>query len=151
MPEKLAAPGTSDSSMVSRFVYRCVARGLITFEKVRQIFDQKALFTWAAESCASVYDQKQQELHLALYTASLYGETFYRWYHETIFKPAMQPQLLGDYRIPKYQEGKTAAGGEVLDASKYGVENVAQAVHLFVERSGFAPNPPVGKESTVYG
>lgn len=151
MPEKLSAPGTSDASMVSRFVYRCVARGLITFEKAGQIFDQKALFTWAAGSCAPIYDQKQQELHLALYAASLYGENFYRWYHETIFKPAMQPQIIENYRIPKYQEGRTAAGGEVLDASKYGVENVAQAVHLFVERSNFALNMYDEKVSAVYG
>ena len=136
LPEKLSAPGSSDASMVTRFVYRCVTRGLITFEKVSQIFDMRILFTKAANSGSPIHEQREQELRTFLYVASLYGEDFYHWCDETIFRPAMVPQIFGKHSVPKFREGQTPGGGEILDASKYGVTNIAQAVHLFATRSG---------------
>ena len=140
LPEKLSAPGASDASIVTRFIYRCVSRGLISFEEVSQIFDMRNLFAKAANSVSPVHEQKEQNLRASLYAASFYGEDFYHWYDETVFKPTMIPRkFVGNPIIPKYQEGKTADGGEVLDASKYDVENILQAVHLFVDHTKFSP------------
>ena len=139
MPEKLSAPGTSEASLVTRFLYRCAARGLISLEQISQRFDMKALFIKAVNSSPPVREQKERELRKMLYVASLYGEGFLHWCDETIFEPGMRPRAYSAHSTPKFQEGRTSNGGEVLDASKFDVKNVAQAAHLFVERFG-----PVG-------
>lgn len=136
MPEKLAAAGSSDAAIVTRFLYRCVARGLLAFEKVAEILNLKAFFIQAANGCNPLYEQSEANLRLLLYTASMYGEDFYQWCDENVFTPMMIPRMLTPGEVPKYQEGRSENGGEMLDASRYGVKNIAQAVHLFSERSG---------------
>lgn len=147
LPEKLSPPGSSNPSLLIRFVYRCVARGLISFEEVYEIFDLKNLFLEAAMSCNSFHDQSEQNLRKFLYASSLYGDEFLHWCEQHIFNPFIVPRPMEHPHIPKYEEGRNAAGGEILDASKYGVENVAQAVHLFVSRSGLMPAQAEAKES----
>nr|WP_297274188.1 glycosyltransferase family A protein [uncultured Agathobaculum sp.] len=138
LPEKLVAEGKTDIALIARYLYRCAARGLIRLDEITRVFDTKMLFQRMVSSCSPLHDQSEAYFRTLLYTASMHGEAFLSWFDQKVFSPAMIPTLYGEMRIPKYQEGPTSTGGEVLDASKYGVENIAQAVDLFVQRSGLS-------------
>ena len=52
----------------------------------------------------------------------------------------MAPRYVEEQRLKQqlakktYQEGPTPAGGETLDASRFGAHNISEAVELFVRR-----------------
>ncbi|MBQ7477315.1 MAG: glycosyltransferase family 2 protein [Selenomonadaceae bacterium] len=97
------------------------------------------------------YDRKMQEMR---FIAKDYGEEFLEWFDKYIFEPRMTPQEypeadLRDTESPQKQEEAVQEerlrpvreyaeeavgdqGGFTLDASKFGVRNIYDAVQLFV-------------------
>lgn len=139
MLERLAPTGVTYSaqevSLVMSSLYRCVTRGIVDINFVDNSFDKKDIFSRAVKGNLQTNDQFDMDIHSIMYTASLYGLDFLEWFDRELFYPAIQPTKYTVSSV-KYQEGCTAQGGQVLDASKYGVENIDQAVDLFIKTSG---------------
>ncbi|WP_026888272.1 glycosyltransferase family 2 protein [Clostridium beijerinckii] len=137
--ERLMPEVTTDTSSLYNSILRVIARGLFPLEFLDNLLDWKQMF----KECFSqlevtdvLYDKK---LHYFRYTAAKHGDEFLKWFDESIYEKAIIPRKIDDKRIEEllkrktYKEGITESGGEILDASKYGVTNVYEASLLFEE------------------
>ena len=139
MLERLSPTGVTCSAievgMVISSLYRCVTRGIVDINLIYESFDKKDIFYRAVKGNLQTNDQFDMDIHSIMYTASLYGLDFLEWFDKELFYPAIQPTKYTMSSV-KYQEGYIAQGGQVLDASRYGVKNIEQAVDLFIKISG---------------
>ena len=77
-------------------------------------------------------------IHYLWFVAKKLGES--KWFEEEVLKKALMPHNRDDQVLKQrlaqksYQEGPEAGGGEILDASKFGVSNIVEAVELFERR-----------------
>ena len=139
MLERLSPTGVTCSAievgMVISSLYRCVTRGIVDINFIDDSFDKKDIFSRAVKGNLQTNDQFDMDIHSIMYTASLHGLDFLQWFDKELFYPAMQPMKYTMSSV-KYQEGYTEQGGQVLDASRFDVENIDQAVDLFIKTSG---------------
>ena len=82
-----------------------------------------------------LFDRRMQDMR---YAASLHGEEFFDWFEKEIYERTMHVKKLDENisfhsSVRSYKVGANEGGGITLDASEYGVENVKQAVDLFVK------------------
>lgn len=74
--------------------------------------------------------------------AKMQGEEFLKWFDENIYSMMDNLYIIDDkkqeemFHKQKYVVGSNIYGGKTLDASKYGVQNIYQAVQLFAELTG---------------
>lgn len=142
MTERLMPELRSDVSSLYNSLLRAAARGILPEEYVWETLDWKKMFI----ECIQKLDVRDLEydklIHYARYTASWHGDEFLQWFDEAIYNKVMEPRLIDEQQLERarkqktYQEGHTAEGGSVVDASRYGVTNSYEAVRLFRERSG---------------
>lgn len=135
--ERLMPEVTTDISSLYNSILRTIARGVLPIEFLDNALDWKQMF----KECFSqlevtdvLYDKK---LHYFRYTASKHGDQFLKWFDENIYEKAIIPRKIDNKKIEAllkrktYTEGTIETGGEILDASKYGVTNVYEASLLF--------------------
>lgn len=121
---------------------RAAARGVLPDTYMAEIFDWKKMFWECAVQLNARDAEFDKRIQVARYTASWHGEEFLKWFDDAIYEPIIQPTRYEEDRIQEmektqaYVEGETEFGGMIVDASKHGVENVYDAVQLFVELSG---------------
>lgn len=140
--ERLFPELRSDVSSLYNSLLRSVARGILPIEYMQKSFNWKKMFL----DCVQRLDIQDMEydrlLHYTRYTASQHGSEFLQWFDETIYRKVMEPKLIDESLMElqrkkkTYQEGETVEGGLVVDASKYGVTNIYEAVQLFQKLSG---------------
>lgn len=125
-------------------ILRAIARGVISESELESnmLLDWKKIYKDLIHSLSPqdiVFDRK---LHYIRYTASLHGNEFLTWFDKEIYYKALKPTKIKSLQNQKnlsnkvYQEGKLESGGGVLDASKYGVTNILEAVQLFERLTG---------------
>lgn len=134
--ERLMPEVTTDKSSMYNCFLRMIARGIIAESDLKYIDFRK----WFMDLYTHIdirdplYDKK---IHYFRYTASLHGDEFLEWFDENIYHNAWKPRLINEekfdqlYKKKSYKEGKTPIGGQTLDASKYNVWNIYDAMQLF--------------------
>lgn len=141
MTERLMPELRSDVSSLYNSLLRAVARGILPEETMWQKLDWKKMF----ENCIYRLDMQDVEydklIHYARYTAFWHGEEFLQWFDETLYSGVMSPRMIDRHQLEQnkkkktYQEGPTAEGGIVVDASRYSVTNSYEAAQLFCKLS----------------
>lgn len=136
--ERLVPRITSDIGLCYNSLIRAVAKKLLAFEAVTQIFDMKKWYTdlyGLMHKREYIYERQVMEMR---YAAKLNGEAFYQWFETEFWNELMRkeedvpPQEDMDH-VKNYQTHVKENGTVVLDASKYGVKNIYQAT-LLVEK-----------------
>lgn len=136
----------SDAGNLYHSLLRAAARGILPETYLGEIFNWKKMF-W---DCAIQLNARDVEfdklIQSARYTASWHGEEFLKWFDDTIYEPIIQPTRYEEEKIDAMKEtqtfieGENVYGGIVVDASRYGVENVYEAAQLFGKLSGLSNN-----------
>lgn len=140
--ERLMPEVTTDISSLYNSILRAIARGACSEEFLDNLLNWKQMF----RECIMQLDIRDvlfdKKLHYFRYTASKHGDEFLKWFDENIYEKAIIPRKIDDeekeetVKIRSYKEGPIENGGEVLDASKYGVTNVYEASLLFEKLTG---------------
>ena len=80
-------------------------------------------------------------VYTAQFTAQKLGTEQKNWFQKLIGQ-LLTPRVVDEAALEQklaqktYQEGEDSFGGEILDASNFGVKNISEAVSLFAERTG---------------
>lgn len=121
-------------SLYANFM-RAIQLGVLPEAWKEELFDYKKIFTEFFEEHTYLDDEYDKYLHCARFVAMQRGEEFLKWFDENIYEPAVIPKYYNKKTIENkkksYQVGISPAGGLILDASYYGVSNIAEAVKLF--------------------
>lgn len=135
--ERLVANMGTDTNSLYVTLLKAVAIGVLPDNYLTEVFDFKQIFEkliMELDIRDVAIDRKMQEFR---YAAMLHGEEFLQWFDENLYSSYVVPRQIPktkkqDKTITRtYQEGKTKEGGLVLDASKYNVINIYDAVKLF--------------------
>ena len=120
---------------------RAVEEGLLEDCVADQILDLERAFQYSLENLPILNDDYDVFFHYELFvakklTANLHQETWRRQYGNALLPRYLDDKILVWNKAQKsYQEGTNAAGGVTLDASRFGVQNIAEAVELFEKRT----------------
>lgn len=124
-------------------LYRAIQLGVLPEEWRGTLLNDKIMFLQIIQEYSPLDDNFDKYIHYDRYLAELKGSEFLKWFDETIYKVVMQPRYFEKEKeetIEKsYKEGPTEGGGLALDASKYGVTNIAEAMELFVRFVHWTP------------
>lgn len=128
--------GTAETcSLYSNFM-RAIQLGVLPDSWRNEVFDYKKIFKdhFLEHSCLD--DKFDKYIHYGLYLAKNRDEEFYNWFLENIYLPEIKPRFLKDKpsnseKVKSFKEGISESGGLIIDASKYGVVNIEEAVKLF--------------------
>ena len=135
--ERLVANIGTDTNSLYLTLLRAIAIGVMPENYLTEVFDFKQIFeklVMELDIRDVAIDRKIQAFR---YAAMLHGEEFLQWFDENLYSSYVVPRQIPktkkqDKTITRtYQEGKTKEGGLVLDASKYNVINIYDAVKLF--------------------
>lgn len=127
-------------SLYSNFL-REINRGIIPSEYMGTVLDFKDMYLKIYEDASMIDERYERYLQNGRYSATRHGEEFLQWYEETIYRPNLRPHFIDEKRMNNvkkeqtYEEGPTKSGGLICNASKYGVQNIKDAVDLFVKLS----------------
>lgn len=124
---------TSDVSAFFGCIIRVLAKGILKSDFCFGIKELKLVYG----SLDRASDQLDKFIHEGYAIALLQGEAFQSEYENEIL-PILNEHIYVDIEQKKkqkknkmYQEGFTEKGGVILDASRYGVTNIYEAVQLF--------------------
>ena len=128
--------GTAETCSFYCNLMRAIQLGVLPDSWRQEIFDYRKIYTDHFNEHLCLDDQFDKYIHNALYLAKNRGEEFYNWFLETIYRPQMKPKYLNVHTIDtsnenSYTEGITESGGLIIDASRYGASNIAEAVKVF--------------------
>ena len=118
-----------------------VMEGLLDEEEADRIFNWDKAVLRSFESVFPFREDYEACVFLLNHVAKKLGDKQAKWF-ENMRVQMLRPRCLDEQQIEQhvakksYQEGLIVGGGEVLDASKYGVCNIAEAVELFAKRTG---------------
>lgn len=145
MTERLLPDFTdSDAAGLYHSLLRAAARGVLPKAYIAEIFDWKKMFLDCAVQLNARNPEFDKLIHSARYTASWHGEAFLEWFDDTIYEPIIQPTRYEEEKIDKLEQVKTYAeaemenGGRIVDASNFSVENIYDAVQLFIKLTGLS-------------
>lgn len=131
----IPATGTDTWSFYTSFL-RLVSTGVLPAEYIDVLLDWKKIFlNMLVELDVSdvLYDRRMGEMNYAAY---LHGDDFYCWFKNNLLKVAYNRNVPDkeekNLSGATYTVGKNPNGGMTLDASAFGVENICDAVKLFV-------------------
>lgn len=133
--ERLLVYIYSDVSCMYQSLLRVIDKGLLPLEYLNELFDWKKIILNLVNRI-DIKDLKcEWKLYGLKYAVSFHDDELQKWYEEKIM-PVLKKRrkMLEDPNNKKeksYAEGMTQEGGVILDASRYGVSNIAQAVELF--------------------
>lgn len=117
---------------------KAVQEGLMTDEEAEKILSWRDTAQRTCQALSVMRGEYDRCIHTLRFAAKKLGEL--EWLEEAGQRKALLPRYIDEevlkQRIAQksYQEGPDAAGGETLDASKFGVRNIAEAVELFERR-----------------
>ena len=106
--------------------------------------EEKDMFVNCYNSLSLYSDKYEYFINVGQYLASIRGQEMDKWFRENIainiegdlkyFGEEIYQEL---YNKKKYREGFDETGGVVLDAARYGVSNIYEAVQLVKSFLGF--------------
>lgn len=129
--------GTDTWSLYTSFL-RMISIGVLPMEYMVALVDWKKCFLNLAREIDLrdvLFDRRMQDMR---YAASLHGEEFFDWFEKEIYERTMRVKKLDEnmsfHSLERsYKVGVNEAGGITLDASEYGVNNIAGSIKLMVE------------------
>lgn len=136
--------GTGEVFSLYTNLLRAIQLGVLPLSWQTELIDDKKIFVEFFKEHNCLDDNFDKYLHYARYLAEKKGEEFLKWFDETIYKPSIIPRKYVEKKpqdeiVRSYKEGPTPTGGLIIDASKYGVTNIAEAVKLFSELVYWTP------------
>lgn len=140
-PERLLPMIPRDIILIYDSVLRAFSKGVISEDYMNSLIDWKKVYTEAACGVYKSDLEYDRKLHCCRYSASLHGEIFLEWFDKEIYTK----KTLCCYEECKaetadknntYREGELTGGGQVYNASKYGVTNIYEATLLFEKLTG---------------
>ena len=115
-----------------------VTEGLLPAEYADKVLDWGTALMGTTENLSRSRDFYDLFMHKERFAARQMGKA--QWFDENIYQKKMVPRYVDEQALiqarakKKYQEGPSGAEGEILDASRFGVQNILEAVELFVHR-----------------
>jgi len=112
-----------------------LAEGLTDEKKVDQILDWSTVLLQTAKSPVLLKEVYDLFIHKEKLAAKKLGKA--EWFEQNIYKQCIIPRYVNEDAMTKarekksYQDGPMSGGGKTLDASKYGVKTIMEAVELF--------------------
>lgn len=139
--ERLIFPVSGDACGIYMVLSRAVEEGLLLEDDCNHISDWKTTVRQLVETFSLLYDVYDCMIHMNHFMARKLSISHCTWF-EANLSHILSPKYIEASEIERenarksYQEGRSITGGEILDASKYGVENIVHAVELFSNRTG---------------
>lgn len=128
---------TSDIAGLFGSITRLSKKGILTSEIFFEIEDIKKAIKLFYHSVDKLSDKLDKFVREGYALVLLQGGELQSWYEECILPIIEEHQYVNREQRKKrkekrmYQEGFTESGGVILDASRYGVSNIYEAVQLF--------------------
>lgn len=119
---------------------RAVEDGLLSEMAADQILDWKTAVSKAFQGGGILNDAYDALLHQERFFAQQMGDDSGSWFDESVYKNVLCPKYIEKTALEQrrkqrtYQEEVSLGGSEVLDASRFSVHNIADAVNLFARR-----------------
>ncbi len=129
----------ADACGVYFVLSKAVQEGLMTDNEAEKILSWKDAALRTCQTYPAMQEGYDRCIHTLYFAAKKLGES--SWFENAVLKNALAPRQIDEQKLKQqlaqktYQEGFSSEGGEILDASKYGVHNVAQAVEFFTRRT----------------
>lgn len=133
--EKRIPTMSNDTSVLYNAVLRAVYLGIFPKRLEEKALDYKKIFYNCFRNMNTANGQMDCFLQQGLMKARKHGPAFENWYMDRIYIPLSQLRLgkeASDTTKKLYQEGREG-NALILDASKWEVRNVDEAVKLFVK------------------
>lgn len=140
--ERVLCSSGLDTSSLYLTLSRAVEEGLLTDKTADAILDWKTAVSFAFNGSAILKDTYDASLHQERFFAGQMSDDVKRWFDECVYKKAVSPQYVDTAALENrqkqktYQETTSPEGGEILDASRFHVHNIAEAVELFGKQTG---------------
>lgn len=136
--KEMSLPTTgSDVNDMYICIYHLMTKGIIPSNYIMPE-EEKLLFINCYNSIDKISDKYEKNVKLGRYLAGRRTNEFVKWYEENVAVELYGDLLYRSEEIIKkakekkiYREGYTPDGGVILDASRYGVTNIYEAVQLF--------------------
>ena len=125
---------TTDVGLLFINVMRAVRLNILSKEDIEKTISWKDVFKAISRQIDIRDTEFDRKIHEMRYSAMQHGDRFLKWFDENIYEPALVPRVIQedeDYQKIKYTEDFTIQNGGILDASKYGVNNIYDAARLF--------------------
>lgn len=128
---------SNDDLVMANAVLRAKYYGLMAEEDEAQLLDYKRIFANTFLNMSLEEKRFERFLQEAALLAENRGEEFKKWFMEAVYSNYANPVWYDAEaaeqakRNKTYKEEKTAGGGMTVDASEYGVKNIAEAVRLY--------------------
>lgn len=120
---------------------RAVEEGLLSEKRMDQVLDWRSAAKRIAETFSMLEDTYDIMLQKNLFSAKKLSDSHYAFF-KALSDMAVCPRRFDTAAMERqraqksYSEGRNPSGGETLDASRFDVSNVLQAVELFAKRTG---------------
>lgn len=138
--ERCIIPSGLDSSSLYVVLARAVTEGILLSELADKILDWKTAVLQTFQAFSTEQENYDRFLHMQKFMAKRVNQELSKWFESSIYKSVVIPRPAKDEHQRQsqksYKEERNALGGETLDASKYGVHNIAEAVKLFEKKTG---------------
>lgn len=137
--ERRLPPVGVDACSLYLVLSRVVAEGLLSEAAADQIWDWRRAVQKAFETYPAINDNFDPFVHQVMVEARRMGKQQADWFEKQIYRIALIPHYVDESQMKReksYQEGTNSLGVVTLDASKFGVRNVAEAAELFAKRTG---------------
>lgn len=132
--EQLIPNTRTDTCSLYSSIMRAVSMGILDEIYIDKVIPWDKWYTYlVAELDVNdvLFERKMAQMR---YCASFLGDEFLEWFDNGIYNIRLKPApVLNREKRVGYMVGKNANGGITLDASEYGVENIYDAVRLFVK------------------
>jgi len=137
--ERLLCSSGLDTTSLYLTLARAVEEGLLEEQCADHVLDWKKAVFCAFNSSASLRDTYDAFLHQQQFIFRKMEDKSRDWFESSIYKRALTPLYVNQDTVKKqksYQEEISLGDKETLDASRFGVYDIANAVKLFVRRTG---------------
>lgn len=113
-----------------------VQEGLMSEKQADQILDWKTTVLQGLRTYPITREEFDRSIYILCFVAK--KMEMLKWFEKVVLWKATIPRYIDDQKQQPtqktYQEGVDSNGKETLDASKFGVKNILEAVELFVRR-----------------
>lgn len=139
---RLLMPAGSDACVLYFALSCAVAEGVLTEERADQVLNWQNAVLRTLQTVPLSKENSDSLIHGERFMAGKIDGDRKQWFEQEIYSNILIPHFVDDQTVERqkaqkmYQEERNSAGGETLDASRYGVENIMDAVSLFEKRSG---------------
>lgn len=130
---------SNDDLTMANAVLRAEYYGLMREEDAAELLNDKRIFSNTFLGMSLEEKRFDSFLQEAAACAKYRGEAFYQWFMEAVYRKYANPVWYDAEAVEAakqkktYREERTGDGGRIVDASKYGVRDIAGAVKLYAE------------------